>query len=69
MSDLANNRSEDVWRSQVVYGLSEADEDGSDAELVIGEVLRDVRVKGKDAEFVCTHDTGEELHEEDFVIQ
>lgn len=52
-----------------MHGLSEGDEDGRDAELVVGEVFDDVGVEAEYGEFVGGHDAGEELHEEDFVFE
>lgn len=58
-----------IWGCEIVYTLSEGDEDGGDAELMVGEVFEDVGVKRKNKEFVRAHDTGKELHEEDFVVE
>lgn len=45
MREFSNDWSQDVWWREVVNGLSEADEDGGDAELVIYEVFCDVGVE------------------------
>lgn len=52
-----------------MYGLGEGDEDKSDLKLMVSEVLDNVAVKAKDAELVDTHDTGEELHDENLVVE
>lgn len=52
-----------------MYGLGEGDEDKSDLKLMVGEILDNVAVKAKDAELVDTHDTGEELHDENLVVE
>ena len=52
-----------------MHGLRERDEDGGDAELMIREVLHDVGVEAEHAELVPAHDAGEELHEENLVVE
>lgn len=52
-----------------MYRLGEGDENKSDLKLMIGEVLDNVAVKAKNTELVDTHDTGEELHDENFVVE
>jgi hypothetical protein len=52
-----------------MHGLRQRHEDGGDAQLPVREVLYNVRVKSEDAELVRSHDTGQELHEQDFVVQ
>lgn len=58
-----------VWGCEVVYALGERDEDGRNAQLMIGEVFENVGIEGENEELVRAHDTGEELHEEDFVVK
>lgn len=52
-----------------MYRLGEGDENKSDLKLMIGEVLDNVAVKAKNTELVDTHDTGEELHDQNFVVE
>lgn len=52
-----------------MHRLSERDEDEGDLKLMVGEVLDDVRVESEDAELVGAHDSSEERHDEDLVIQ
>lgn len=49
--------------------LGEADEDAGDTELLVEEVFDDVGVETEYAEFVASHDPGEELHDKDFVFE
>lgn len=58
-----------VWRREVVHALCECDEDGGDAQLMVREVFEDVGVERENRELVRAHDTGEELHEEDLVVE
>lgn len=67
--EFLDDGGERVWRGEVVYALCECDEDGGYAELVIGEVFKDVGVERENGELVRAHDTGEELHEEDLVVE
>jgi hypothetical protein len=67
--EFLDDGGEGVWRGKVVYALCECGEDGGHAELVIGEVFEDVGVEGENGELVSAHDTGEELHEEDLVVE
>ena len=67
--EFLDDGGERVWRGEVVYALCECDEDGGHAELVIREVFEDVGVEREHRELVRAHDTGEELHEEDLVVE
>ena len=69
LRELPHNRRERIGRRVVVHGLRERDEDGGDAELVVREVLHDVRIEAEHAELVPAHDAREELHEEDLVVE
>lgn len=73
MDELARNLLDDgrelVGRSEVVDGLGEADEDGGDLELVVGEVLDDVRVEAEDGKLVRTAHASEEAHDENLVVE
>lgn len=64
-----DNRSEDIRWGEIVYGLGEGDEDKGDLKLMVGEILDNVAVKAKDTELVDTHNSGEELHDEDLVFK
>lgn len=66
---LMNDGGDDVGRGEVVHRLRECDEDGRHAELVIREVLDDVRIESEHAELVGAHDTREQLHHDDFVFE
>lgn len=52
-----------------MYRLSESNEDSRDTELMVCEVFHDVGVESENAEFVGTHNSREELHDEDFVLE
>ena len=67
--ELLDDGGQGVWGREVVYTLGKGDEDGGDAQLVVGEVFEDVGVKGEHKELVIAHDAGEELHEEDLVVE
>lgn len=67
--ELLDDGGELVGRSEVVDGLGEADEDGGDLELVVGEVLDDVRVEAQNGELVGSTDSTEERHDEDLVVE
>ena len=67
--EFLDDGGEHVWRSKVVYALCECDEDSRYAELMIGEVFEDVGVERENGELVRAHDTREELHEEDLVVE
>ena len=69
LCDLPYNRRQRVRGRELVHGLRERDEDGGDAELMVGEVFHDVCVESEHAELVTTHDTREELHDEDLVVK
>ena len=67
--ELAHDGRERVRGRELVRGLRERDEDRGDAQLVVGEVLHDVRVEAEHAELVPAHHAREELHEEDLVVE
>lgn len=67
--DLADDGREHVGRRELVHRLGERDEDERDEQLVVREVLDDVRVEAEDAELVGAHDSGQELHDEDLVLE
>lgn len=48
LCDLAYHGGQGIWWSEVVNGLGKSDEDGRDAELVVGEVLDDVGIESED---------------------
>lgn len=67
--EFLDNGGQHVWWRKVVYALCECDEDGRDAQLVICKVFEDVGVERENTELVRTHDTREELHKEDLVVE
>lgn len=69
LREFLDNGGEGIRRGEVVYTLCKRDEDSGDAELMVCEILENVGVEREDGEFVGTHDAGEELHEEDFVVE
>lgn len=52
-----------------MHGLRESNEDGRYPQLMIREIFNDVRVKSKHAELMPAHDTGKQLHHDDFVVE
>jgi len=52
-----------------VDGLGKGDEDGGNPQLFVGEELDDIGVEAQNAEFVESHDAGEQLHDENFVVK
>lgn len=52
-----------------MHGLCECHKNGRDAQLMVCKIFDDVCVKSKHAEFVCAHDTREELHHDDLVVE
>lgn len=69
LCELAHDGRERIGGRELMHGLRKRDEDRGDAELVVREVLHDVRVEAKHAELVSAHDTREELHEQDLVVE
>jgi len=69
LRNLSNDRSEDIGWCELVNGLSEGHEDEGDLELVVGEVFDNVGVEAENTEFVSAHDSGKELHDENFVVE
>lgn len=67
--NLADHGRELVGRGEVVHRLGETDEDGGDLELVVREVLDDVRVEGEDGELVRSAHASKEGHDEDLVVE
>lgn len=55
--------------SQIVYRLRKRNEDCRDTQLMVGKILDNISVKSENTKFVSTHYTGQELHDEDFVVE
>ena len=49
--------------------LSKRDEYRRNTKLMGSEVFHDVSVESKDTEFVGTHNSGEKLHDKNFVVE
>lgn len=49
--------------------LSESHKYAGDSKLLVEEIFDDICVEAKDAKFMRAHDTGEQLHDKDFVVQ
>jgi hypothetical protein len=66
---LADYRCKNIGRGELVDRLSESNQDKCNLELVVGEVLDNVRVESKNTELVRAHDTREELHDEHLMLE
>lgn len=58
-----------IWWRVFVHGLGERDENRGDTQLVVRQVLDDVCVEAQNTELVTAHDSREQLHHEDFVVE
>ena len=69
LGELADDGRKYIGRCQLVNRLRKRDKDQRHTDLMVGEVFDDVTVETKNTELVETHDSREELHDENLVLE